>query len=105
MATLEENIEKIRSTAVLGTDVREAIGEALTQVDSPVQNSISSAITQLSAEILDAKAAAATLLNQYNAAIDQRISALEVTIEDRTLYVTANDLGDGDYRLDVINAE
>lgn len=47
MATLEQNIAKIRSTAVLGTDVREAIASALEQTDSRVDDQVQTVINTI----------------------------------------------------------
>ncbi len=44
MATLEQNIAKIRGTATKGTDVREAIASAIEQTDERVDNQVQSII-------------------------------------------------------------
>ena len=42
MATLEQNIAAIRSTAIYGTDMREAIASAIEQSDTKIANRITS---------------------------------------------------------------
>ena len=44
MATLEQNIAKIRGTATKGTDVREAIASAIEQTDDRVDSQVQSII-------------------------------------------------------------
>lgn len=93
MSSLAENIEKIRSTAVIGTEIRSAIAEALTQVDGVVTPTIQAVQAQLIAAI-----------NNAPEDVRRDISNLQATIEDRTLYVNLSSLGSGDYSMDIVNA-
>lgn len=93
MSSLAENIEKIRSTAVIGTEIRAAIAEALTQVDDVVQPGVEAAKEELIREI-----------DSQTTGVQREIDALQATIEDRTLYVNLSSLGSGDYSMDIVNA-
>lgn len=93
MSSLAENIEKIRSTAVIGTEIRSAIAEALTQVDGVVTPTIQAVQAQLIAAI-----------NNAPEDVRRDISNLQATIEERTLYVNLSSLGSGDYSMDIVNA-
>lgn len=65
MSTLPENIEKIRRNAILGTDVRMAIGDAMEQINTTEAQNIDAAVTAVNNRISTFDSAAAGRLTNY----------------------------------------
>ena len=75
MATFEENIELIRSTALFGKDVRKAIADGLTQADSQSASRI--------------------------ATLDNRVTTVKNQVESEEVFVNLTALGDDAWRMDI----
>lgn len=75
MATFQENIDRIRSTAVFGTDVRKAIADGLTQADSQSASRITT--------------------------LDNRVTAVQNQVESEEVYADLTEIGNGSWLLTI----
>ena len=82
MATWEENIQKIRSTAIYGTDIREAIAQGLEQTEG----SLDGKIAQYKSEVFG-------VVNGYTT----RLDTIQHDIEVSDLFISVTPIQGNDY--------
>ena len=107
MATLEENLRKIRGEAIYGRDVRAAIAEGITQMDDAIVSEMNSYKSTVTSIANTAVSNMNTKVNQYAQRVDAydgRMNAMQHDIDTRDLFMKLTDIGSGDYKLTITNA-
>ena len=107
MATLDENLRKIRGEAIYGKDVRQAIAEGITQMDDAIvseMNTYQTSVTGVKNDAVNAINGAVATYQRRVDAYDDRMTAMQNDLDARDLYMNLTDLGGGDFKLTVVNA-